>query len=232
MHDGFVKLHRKILDSAVFDNPILLKVWIWCLCKATHTERTQIVGKQIVELKKGQFIFGRLKHAEVLKMHDRTLYDYMKMLEKLGQISIESNNKFSVVTVINWEQYQKRDDISQQQSDITPAIESAIENNTNKNVKNVKKKKNIISGDFIPPTVEEVKAYCAEKGYGVDAEYFVAYYRSNDWHKGNGQKIKEWKLSVDMWQMNSNSRKENRSNAGSSEQNNSTFCQSYADRFY
>ena len=103
---GWIKLYRKILKSPIWDNEKALKIWIWCLIKATHEDRNQLVGKQIVNLKKGQFVTGRKKASEELKINDRTIYDYLKLLEKLQMISINSNNKFSVVTIEKWEEYQ------------------------------------------------------------------------------------------------------------------------------
>ena len=37
---------------------------------------------------------------------------------------------------------------------------------------------------FLPPTVEEVRAYCTEKGYDIDPDRFVDYYTSNGWKVG------------------------------------------------
>lgn len=51
---------------------------------------------------------------------------------------------------------------------------------------------------FAPPTVQEVKAYCNEKGYPVDAERFVDYYTSNGWMVGRN-KMKDWKAAVRTW---------------------------------
>jgi hypothetical protein len=45
-----------------------------------------------------------------------------------------------------------------------------------------------------PPTLEEVKAYVAEKGYHFDPETFHAHYEANGWVQGNARKpIKNWK---------------------------------------
>lgn len=54
---------------------------------------------------------------------------------------------------------------------------------------------------FVPPTVAEVAAYCAEKGYRVDAERFVAYYESNGWHVGRNP-MKDWRAAVRTWTRN------------------------------
>ena len=46
---------------------------------------------------------------------------------------------------------------------------------------------------FVPPSAEEVAAYCNEKGYtGVDPERFVDYYTSNGWRVGKNP-MKDWK---------------------------------------
>lgn len=51
---------------------------------------------------------------------------------------------------------------------------------------------------FSPPSVEEVRAYCTEKGYGIDPERFVDYYTSNGWMVGKS-KMRNWKAAVRNW---------------------------------
>lgn len=51
---------------------------------------------------------------------------------------------------------------------------------------------------FSPPSVEEVAAYCQEKGYAVDAERFVDYYVSVGWKRGKTP-VKDWKAAVRTW---------------------------------
>ena len=61
---SYIKLFRKLLNSPIFENEKALKIWIWCLLKATHKERLQLVGQQEVNLQKGQFVFGRKRASE------------------------------------------------------------------------------------------------------------------------------------------------------------------------
>lgn len=49
------------------------------------------------------------------------------------------------------------------------------------------------------PTVEEVVAYCRERGNSVDAERFVDFYASKGWKVGN-QPMKDWKACVRTWE--------------------------------
>lgn len=51
---------------------------------------------------------------------------------------------------------------------------------------------------FSPPTVDQVRAYCTEKGYAVDPDRFVDYYTSNGWRVGKN-KMKDWKAAVRTW---------------------------------
>lgn len=51
---------------------------------------------------------------------------------------------------------------------------------------------------FLPPTVEEVRAYCTEKGYDIDPDRFVDYYTSNGWKVGKNP-MKDWKAAVRSW---------------------------------
>ncbi len=55
---------------------------------------------------------------------------------------------------------------------------------------------------FVPPTVEEDKAYCDERGNDVDPEKFVAYYTSNGWRVGRNP-MKDYKAAIRTWEKNS-----------------------------
>lgn len=54
---------------------------------------------------------------------------------------------------------------------------------------------------FVPPTLEEVKAYCKERNNTVDAEHFINYYTSNGWQVGRN-KMKDWKAAIRTWEKN------------------------------
>lgn len=129
---SYIKLFRKLLKSPIWENEKALKIWLWCLLKATHIEREQLVGQQIIYLEKGQFIFGREKASEELNMTGSTVYKYIKLLEKLQMININSNNKFSIVSIEKWEDYQ----IEELKDNNKITIEEQ-QSNTNKNVKNI-----------------------------------------------------------------------------------------------
>lgn len=142
--EGWVKLHRKLLESPVFQNEKLLKVFVWCLLKASHTEHTELVGLQKVSLHPGQFIYGRHRAAEELKIKESTLYKYIMWLKDEEILNIQSNNKFSVVTVVNWDIYQIDEPKSSSKSSNKVTTEEQ-QRNTNKNYKNEKNNNTVLS---------------------------------------------------------------------------------------
>ena len=52
---------------------------------------------------------------------------------------------------------------------------------------------------FRAPTVEEVAAYCRERGNSVEPEMFVDFYAAKGWKVGN-QPMKDWKACVRTWE--------------------------------
>lgn len=66
-----------------------------------------------------------------------------------------------------------------------------------------KKTRTPSSRRFTPPTVEEVTAYCHERGNNVDAQRLVDFYEASGWMRGKSP-IRDWKACVRTWERNAN----------------------------
>ena len=122
-NDGFVKLFRKIKNSAVFENADLLKLWILCLLKASHRGmEISINGKRkSVKIETGQFVTNRhdlwreyhqVKDEKQIKRKNIkpskiTLRNWLLQFQEMEMIEIETTNKYSIISIKNWEHYQK-----------------------------------------------------------------------------------------------------------------------------
>lgn len=51
---------------------------------------------------------------------------------------------------------------------------------------------------FVPPTVGEVRDYCNENGYRIDADAFIDHYQSVGWKVGN-KPMRDWRAAVRTW---------------------------------
>ena len=65
---------------------------------------------------------------------------------------------------------------------------------------------------FQPPTLEEVKARCAEMGYTLDPESFMAYYNANGWKVGRNKMV-SWESALAGWQSREKDYKPKKQNA-------------------
>lgn len=135
------------MNNPVWQDPKLLKLWMLCLLEASHKDHEQLVGKQIIKIHPGQFITGRFSlektyndgAKKINRVEERTLWRWMKMLETYDFLSINSNTKYSVVTIKNWNQYQQN---VQPMSNQCPADVQPMSTNNNGNKGNNEKNKN------------------------------------------------------------------------------------------
>ncbi|MCL4510016.1 MAG: hypothetical protein M1470_02965 [Bacteroidetes bacterium] len=105
--NGWIKLHRQSLDSAVFQNGNLWQVWCWCLMKATHEEKKMLWNGQEIVLRPGQFLSGRFSGAKECHMKPSTFRNQIALLEELGNLDINSDSRSSLITVIKWCEFQE-----------------------------------------------------------------------------------------------------------------------------
>lgn len=54
-------------------------------------------------------------------------------------------------------------------------------------------------GQFIKPTLAEIRAYCHERKNSVDPEAFYDFYESKGWMIGKN-KMKSWKSAINTWE--------------------------------
>ena len=197
LQNGFIALHRSLLnwgwhaDSAtgwLFVNLLLMANW-------TDSEW------QGMTIKRGQLATGRKALAAQTGLSEQTVRTSLNHLKSTGEITITSTNKFSVITIVNYGKFQDVPEMltSTSTNSLTndqPATNQQLTTNeqgeqSNKGIKPRKR--------FTPPTVEDVEAYCQERGNGVDAQRFVDFYASKGWKVGNAG-MKDWHAAVRNWE--------------------------------
>jgi hypothetical protein len=135
MNRGYIRLWRKSLEAGWLQNPGLWTFWTWCLLKASHKNIIIMIGFQEIALGPGQFIFGRHKASEELKMSERKIRTCLGFLKKAGNVTIKPTNKYSIITVVNWHSYQGNDFENTQRND-QPPTNKGPHTNTKEHKKN------------------------------------------------------------------------------------------------
>lgn len=161
--------------------------------------------------------------ATVFRRPLNTVRLALKTFEMYGMIEIVDN----VVTIPNWEKHQSLDKLEAAREKnrikvaahrerqkllasgngyvtVTPVTSNRIEEDIEVDIEVDKEKESIkkrkTASRFTPPTHEEVKAYCKERGNAIDAEHFIAFYTANGWKQSNGNSIKDWKACIITWE--------------------------------
>ena len=106
MDRGWIKLWRKSNDKGWIKNHKLWALWSWALLKASHKEKWVMVGNQEIKLYPGQFIFGRRAAAKETGLSEQEIRSRLDFLRDAQNLTIKSTNKFSIITIINWDTYQ------------------------------------------------------------------------------------------------------------------------------
>ena len=197
--NGYIKLFKKFINWEWYQNTNTKIMFIHCLLKA-NWEDSKYEGKVI---KRGSFVTGRKRLAKELNITEQQVRTSLQHLQSTNEITIKKSNKYSVITVNNYDAYQVINQQDNQQiTNKQPTNNQQI--TTYEEYKEDKKDKKEIYKErrFKKPTLEEVKEYCLERKNNVDAERFVDYYEANGWKVGKNS-MKSWKACVRTWEKNS-----------------------------
>jgi hypothetical protein len=143
--DGWIKLHRKALDSYIWHNEKTLKIWIWCLLKANHKKGFVSMntggGHKTLEVERGQFITGRNVGAKETRFKPTTFWRHLELLSESENIVLKSDKLWTTITVCNYDKYQLTEKESGQAADQlrTNCGPTADTNKKEENVNNEKK---------------------------------------------------------------------------------------------
>ena len=99
---GYVKIHRKLLQWGWYSDHVVKDVFLHVIFIAAFKEG-EYLGYQI---KPGQAIVSSQKIADELGFSRQQVRTALKKLESTKEISLISTNKFTIVTVENWTDYQ------------------------------------------------------------------------------------------------------------------------------
>jgi len=195
---GWVKLYRSLTKKGFYKKSDYVHLWIHILLKANHEPNEWIYKNQTMKVKRGQFITSRKSLSAETGINGSKVERILKHLEIEQQI--EQQNLFSsrLITIVNYSQYQKSEQQSEQpvNSEWTASEQPVNTNKNDKNDKNVKK--SIGAKKFSPPTPAEVSAYAKTINYQIDAERFCDHYQSKGWMIGKN-KMKDWRAAVRTW---------------------------------
>ncbi len=204
--EGWIKLHRELRSKAIWNTstPEQKTILITLLLMAQYTTNQWEWNGGQFKCNPGQFITSL---DNIVKecgkgVSIQNVKTALKKFEKYEFLTNESTKTGRLITIVNWGFYQSEDKKPNKEfnKDLTKTQQSSNQDLTpiKKERRKEGNKKDINRVAFAPPTVDDVRGYCSEKGYKADAERFVDFYESKGWMVGKN-KMKDWKAAVRNW---------------------------------
>lgn len=102
MDEGYIKLFRSMTSWEWYQDANTTRVFLHLLLNA-NLEETRFMNHVIP---KGGLVIGRKRLAADLGISERSVRTALKHLKLTNEVTIETTNRFSIVTIVNWEKYQ------------------------------------------------------------------------------------------------------------------------------
>jgi hypothetical protein len=195
--EGWIKLHRKFIEWEWFNISEMVHLFIYLLLLANR-EPGEWRG---IKINRGQLITGRNSLSEGTGISQQTIRTCLSRLKSTSEITIKSTNKYSIITIIKYDDYQNINGVinqlinqpsNKQLTSNQPATNHKQEGKEDKEGKKERKKR-----DFTPPTLEDVEVYFGENGYKQEAAIKAFnYYNCAGWKDRNGNQVKSWKQKM------------------------------------
>lgn len=178
---GWIKLHRQILEWEWYSDNNCFRVFLHLLLKANHKEK-RFKG---IELKVGSIVTSRDLLARETGLSSQQVRTALNKLISTNEITSVTSSQGTILQIVSYEKYQiATSEITNEQ----PTSNQQV--TTNKNNKKEKK--------FIIPTFNDVLEYCMQNNLDVDGVKFINFYESKGWMVGKN-KMKDWKAAIRTW---------------------------------
>jgi DNA replication protein DnaD len=105
---GWIKLHRKIKEHWIWEDPIYLKAWLTILMNCNHQNSSMLIQKEVFECKRGQSVMSVKNWANALGKGwtRQKVRHFFKLLEADNMIVTKGVRKTTILTVCNYDNYQ------------------------------------------------------------------------------------------------------------------------------
>lgn len=108
---GFIKMDRGLRDWQWYSKRNMVAIWIELLLTAAFSD----YYRDGILVKRGQVITGRKKLSEKLNISEQEIRSCLDRLKSTNEITIKTTNKYSVITIVKYDEYQGKPEWTNQQ---------------------------------------------------------------------------------------------------------------------
>ena len=196
--NGWIKLHRKMVDWEWYNDSKTLHLFIHLLINANHSDQ-KWQGKMI---QRGQLITGRDKIKSLTGISEQSIRTCLQRLKDTKELTIKATNKYSLITLLNYDIYQGLENSNQQDNQqLTinqPTTNQQLTTNKKEkkeeNNKEGKENKNIPTFEDFLIYAKTIEIYHSSFDFQIKTKYDT--WVDNKWKTGVGKKIINWKNTL------------------------------------
>ena len=108
--DGWVKLYRRFLNWQWFSRPEMVQIFIYILLSAAHKDHVW----QCINIRRGEFPTSVDSLVRATGLTTQQVRTCLSRLERTGEIVRKSTNKYTIISICNFDNYQIADEDEQQ----------------------------------------------------------------------------------------------------------------------
>jgi len=193
MDNSWIKIFRKLRNWEWYKKPNMVHLFIHLLLCANHKDNNW----QGVEIKRGQFLTGRKSLSEDTGISEQSIRTCLINLKSTNEITIKTTNKYSIITLCNYEYYQNEKEITNQQltnqlTNNQPTINQQL--TTNKNIKNDNKGNHLYKNSEFYDNISLIKEKIGIKYHGYNLTYYNEVVKN--WSASKGAMKKDWIATI------------------------------------
>lgn len=176
---GFIKIPRGLFEGTEFgiEKFSRREAFIDLVQMAVFKPTTTYIGGSKITLDRGQIIASQRFLAARWRWSAGRVVRFLDDLCESGRCTAQKG-KITIVTIQDYDEYN---------GDTEPRKQAPAPN-----PQPVPQKR------FVKPTVEQIREFCAEHGYAIDADRFFNYYESKGWVVGKAP-MKNWQAAIRQW---------------------------------
>lgn len=104
---GWICIHRKLKSKGFYRNSQYVHLWLHLLVSANSKPKEFLWSGKTIVLKPGQFITGRTSLVSETGIPKSTIERALDLFEREGQIGQQKTNKYRLITILKWGNYQQ-----------------------------------------------------------------------------------------------------------------------------
>lgn len=196
--NGFIVLHRKMLEWEWYSDPKTVTVWLYLLLRV-NWKPNRWKG---IEIDRGQTLETIAGISKATGLSVRSVRTALEHLKSTNEVTTKSTGYGTLISITQYSKYQdlptETDTPIDKRIDKSPTNDRQTTDNTRTNITRITKETNKESVErkytttFSPPTLTDIESFVSENSLVVDPKYFFDYYESVGWKPDWKARLRRW----------------------------------------